>query len=232
VAGNVGDPGATVTSRILALLGAFDEGHRSLTVSELARRADLPLTTTHRLARELVAHGALVRTDGGDYVVGRRLWSLGLLAPMQTGLVETASPFLHDLYAATWATVHLAVRDHDEVLYLDRISGRRSVPVVSTVGSRLPLHATGVGKVLLAHAPAEVQAAVLGSLRRITPYPHTQPARLSEQPFELRVQYETLRWGRDEAQDLGELSPRHGRHRVCHRLDRRTGTARRRTLFP
>jgi hypothetical protein len=49
--------------------------------------------------------------------------------------------------------VHLAVRDELEVLYLDRLAGHASVPVVSQVGSRLPMHATGVGKVLLAHAP-------------------------------------------------------------------------------
>jgi len=49
---------------------------------------------------------------------------------------------------------------------------------VSQAGSRLPLHATGVGKVLLAYAPADVQARVLASLTRITPYTITQPGRL------------------------------------------------------
>ena len=49
------------------------------------------------------------------------------------------------------------MRDGTEVLYLDRLRGSASVPIVSTVGSRLPLHATGVGKVLLAHAPPDVQ---------------------------------------------------------------------------
>jgi DNA-binding IclR family transcriptional regulator len=77
--------------------------------------------------------------------------------------------------------VHLAVRDDDQVLYIDRISGNRSVTVVSTVGSRLPLYSTGVGKVLLAHAPEQVQATVLSSLRRITPYTITQPTRLRQQ---------------------------------------------------
>ena len=101
-------------------------------------------------------------TADGRYVVGRRLWDLGLLAPVQTGLRQLASPFLHDLYGATLATVHLAVRDGVEVLYVDRLAGHASVPVVSRIGSRLPLHATGVGKVLLAHAPADVQAEVLG----------------------------------------------------------------------
>jgi DNA-binding IclR family transcriptional regulator len=67
------------------------------------------------------------------------------------------------------------------VLYVERVAGHASVPVVSQVGSRLPMHATGVGKVLLAHAPEEVRAAVLANLRRITPYTVTQPGRLRDQ---------------------------------------------------
>ena len=181
MAGNTSTPGATVTSRALALLGAFDEQHRRLTLTELAQRAALPVPTTHRLVGELVAWGALARTSSGEYVVGRRLWDLGLLAPVQTGLRQLASPFLHDIYAATLATVHLAVRDGAEVLYLDRLAGHASVPVVSTIGSRLPLHSTGVGKVLLAHAPPDVQAAALARLVRITPYTITQPGTLRRQ---------------------------------------------------
>ena len=181
MAGNVSRAGATVTSRALALLGAFDDEHRSLSLSRLAARADLPVPTAHRLVGELVAWGALSRTQAGEYVVGRRLWDVGLLAPVQTGLRQLASPYLHDLYGATLATVHLAVRDGAEVLYLDRLSGHASVPVVSTIGSRLPMHATGVGKVLLAHAPAAVQAEVLGHLTRITPYTINQPGTLRRQ---------------------------------------------------
>jgi DNA-binding IclR family transcriptional regulator len=178
VAGNTSAPGATVSSRLLALLGAFDDEHRSLTLSELARRAGLPLATAYRLIAELVEWGGLVRQPSGEYVVGRRMWDVGLLAPVQTGLRQVASPFLHDIYGATLATVHLAVRDGLEVLYLDRLSGHASVPVLSTIGSRLPLHATGVGKVMLAHAPDDVQAAVLANLTRITPYTVVQPGRL------------------------------------------------------
>ena len=181
MAGNSTSPGASVTSRALALVGAFDEEHRRLTLTELAERAGLPVATAHRLVAELVEWGALTRTGSGDYVVGRRLWDIGLLAPLQAGLVELASPYLHDLYGATHATVHLAVRDDAEVLYLDRLRGSTSVPVVSTIGSRLPMHATGVGKVLLAHAPLEVQQRVLADLPRITAYTVTQPGRLRRQ---------------------------------------------------
>ena len=170
-----------MTSRALALLAAFDDDHRRLGLSELAVRAGVPLSTAHRLVAELVAWGALAREDDGAYVVGRRLWDVGLLAPVNADLVESASPFLHDLYAATRATVHLAVLDGQEALYLDRLRGNTSVPVVSTVGSRLPLHATGVGKVLLAHAPGDLQHAVLADLTRVTAYTVTQPGTLRRQ---------------------------------------------------
>lgn len=186
MAGNTSTPGASVVSRVLAVLSAFDERHRELTLTELARRAQLPLPTTHRLVGELVTGGALRRRVNGRYVVGRRLWDVGLLAPVQTGLREIASPFLADVHAATLATVHLAIRDGTHVLYLERLSGRASVPVVSRVGSRLPMHATGVGKVLLAHAPGDVQEQVLASLTRRTPYTITQPERLRAQLDKIR----------------------------------------------
>ena len=181
MAGNLSHSGATVTSRALALLGAFDERHRRLTLTELATRAQLPVPTAHRLVGELTDWGALTRTSTGEYVVGRRLWDLGLLAPAQTGLRQVASPYLHDLYGATLATVHLAVREGTEVLYLDRLSGNTSVPIVSDIGSRLPMHATGVGKVLLAHAPEDVQRQVLANLTWVTPYTVIQPGTLRRQ---------------------------------------------------
>ncbi len=181
MAGNTAKHGVSVTSRALSLLGAFDTEHRRLTLTELARRADLPVPTAYRLVAELQEWGAIARRPSGEYVVGRRLWDIGLLAPLETGLRAIAAPFLSDIHAATRATVHLAVRDGTEVLYLDRLSGHTSVPVVSTIGSRLPMHATGVGKVLLAYAPDEIRAQVLANLTRVTPYTVTQPGRLRDQ---------------------------------------------------
>lgn len=189
MAGNSSAPGVSVTSRALSLLAGFDQRHRVLGLTELAARAGLPLPTAHRLVGELVEWGALTRLADGRYAVGRRLWDLGLLAPVQTGLRQAASPFLHDVYAATLATVHLAVRDRTRVLYLERLSGRASVPIVSTVGSRLPLHCTGVGKVLLAFAPESVQREVLQSgLRRVTRHTVTAPGILAEQLHRVRLE--------------------------------------------
>ncbi|PWJ54405.1 transcriptional regulator, IclR family [Quadrisphaera granulorum] len=181
MAGNTGTAGRSVTSRALSLLAAFDEDHRRLALTVLAERAGMPLPTAHRLVSDLVEFGALTRTPSGDYVVGRRLWDIGLLAPVQSGLREVASPHLQDLYGVTRATVHLAVRDGARALYVDRLRGHASLPIVSTVGSRLPLHATGVGKVLLAHAPAAVQEEVFRELPRLTPFTITAPGSLRRQ---------------------------------------------------
>ncbi len=186
MAGGADVAGRSVTSRALEVLGAFDTDHRRLTLSEVAARAGIPLTTTHRLVKELVTWGALARRDDGTYVVGSRLWDLGLLAPVHVELRQVASPFLQDVYAATRDTVHLAVRDGDQTLYVDRLSGQTSVPVVSTVGSRLPLHTTGVGKVLLAYAPEGVVRGVMANLTRPTRHSITQPGRLARELSEVR----------------------------------------------
>ena len=154
MAGGQTTAGRSVTSRALGVLDAFDAQHPRLTLSEVAGRSGTPLTTAHRLLAELAAWGALVRRPDGRYEIGRKLWDLGLLAPVQLELRQVASAFLLDVHTATRDTVHLAVREGLRALYVERISGRESVAVVSQVGSRLPLHATGVGKVLLAAAPA------------------------------------------------------------------------------
>ena len=186
MAGNSLEPGVSVSKRLLAVLGCFDVRHPRLTLTDIARRAELPLSTAHRLTAELVAWGALDRDDAGSYAVGRRLWDLGLLAPVQRGLREVAAPHLQDIHAATRETVHFAVRDGNRALYLERISGNRSVRVVSHVGARLPLHTTGVGKVLLAHAPDVVVTEVLEQLTRETRYSVIEPSRLVRQLAEVR----------------------------------------------
>ncbi len=186
MAGRSATPGRSVTSRALAVLDAFDAGAPRLTLSEIAQRSGTPLTTAHRLLGELTEWGALARRPDGRYEVGRKLWDLGLLAPVQLELRQVAAPFLMDVHTAIRDTVHLAVRDGLSALYVERVSGRESVPVVSSVGSRLPLHATGVGKVLLAAAPPEVEQEVLRSLTRITRNTVVEPGRLRRELAEVR----------------------------------------------
>ena len=177
----------SVTSRVLGILAAFSAQQPRLTLSEIGRRTGLPLTTAHRLVGELTEWGALERDEAGRYRIGLRLWEVASLAPRGLGLRERALPFLEDLYEVTHENVQLAVRDGAEAVYVERLTGRQAVALVSRVGGRLPLHATGVGQVLLAHAPPEFQDEVLAApLKAFTKYTVTDPKRLRSILAEVR----------------------------------------------
>ncbi len=179
--------GRSVTSKVMSILGAFSPVHRELSLNELARRVDLPVSTTYRLAAELVDWGGLERVDGGGYQIGLRLWEVGSLSPRSSTLNEIVVPFMQDLYEVTHENVHLAVLQGRDVLYVERVTGRRSVKVRSRRGGRLPLHATGVGKVLLAYAPKSLQDEVLAhELKRFTPYTIVAPGLLRQALREVR----------------------------------------------
>ncbi|TNC22870.1 IclR family transcriptional regulator [Amycolatopsis alkalitolerans] len=168
----------SVVDRVLDVFGAFTPDRPSLSLSELSRRTGLPLSTTHRIVGELARRGALERQEDGQYRVGLWLWEIASLSHGM-GLREAAMPYLEDLYEATHENVQLAVLDAPEVVYVERISGRNAVSILSRVGSRLDAHATGVGLVLLAHAPAEVQEKVLaGPLKAYTPKTICAPEQL------------------------------------------------------
>ena len=186
MAGGAQEQGRSVTSRALAVLDAFDDRHPRLSLTDIARRSGLALSTAQRLVAELEEWQALARRPDRRYEIGRRLWDLGLLAPVHRELREVALPFMQDVFAATRENVHLAVRDGTAALYVERISGHQAVPILSRAGSRLPLHATGVGKALLAHAPHEVQEEVLAQLTPVTAHTVTDPARLRAQLDEVR----------------------------------------------
>lgn len=115
----------TVTSRVLDILEAFSAERTALNITQISRRAGLPLSTAHRLVGELTRWGALEREPGGVYRIGLRLFEVAALAPRGPALREAAMPFLEDLYEATHENVHLAVLDGLEVVYIERISADR-----------------------------------------------------------------------------------------------------------
>jgi DNA-binding IclR family transcriptional regulator len=179
--GNTREAGRTTASRVLALFAAFSSVDPVLGLSELAKASGLPVTTTHRLAGELVEWGALERRADGRYQIGLRLWHTGALAPAHRDLRSIALPFMGDLYEATHENVQIAVRDGSHVLCLDKISGRHSVDNVTRVAGWLPAHSTGVGKIILAFSGADLFADVLAAgLTRYTPHTITLPGVLAE----------------------------------------------------
>jgi len=177
----------SVPAKLLSLLDAYTEGRSAYTLSELARRTGLPLTTAHRLVGELERWGGLERGEDGKYRIGLRLVELAALCPRGTGLRDVALPCMQDLYEATHQNVQLAVREGTDGVYIERIAGRHAVAVRTRIGAHWPLHATGVGLVLLAHAPRAVQETVLAApLKRFTPHTITDPAVLRRVLAEVR----------------------------------------------
>ena len=165
---------------MLDVLGAFGTEARELTLSALARRSGLALSTAHRVVAELMAWGALERGDDGLYRIGLRLYEVGALAPRGVELRDAAMPFMEDLYEITHEVVQLAVREGTELVFTERLAGRLSVGVHTRVGLRFPLTASGAGLVLLAFAPADVQEAVLaGPFQQFTAKTLTDPVRCS-----------------------------------------------------
>ncbi|MFI7708209.1 IclR family transcriptional regulator [Nonomuraea sp. NPDC049480] len=202
MAGRSREPGRTVTSKVLAILGAFDAAHPQLTLTDLARRSGVPLSTAHRLVAELEDWQALSRDPDGRLRVGLRLWELGQLAPGR--LLALAHPWLQELFVTTGENVHLAVRDGLEVLYVDKVYGRRAVPIVSRTGGRLPMHPTGVGKALLAYEPDWfVKSYLARKLERPTPHTITEPGRLARELAAVRTQGYALTY---EEMTLGSCS--------------------------
>jgi DNA-binding IclR family transcriptional regulator len=140
----------SVVGRAAALLGAFDARHLAMGVSELSRRSGLPKSTTARLA-----------AGGTDLKLGTKLFELGELASRQRQLREVALPYMADLRQVSRQTVHLAVLVDTDVMYVEIVRSRNAPRMPSEVGGRLPAHAAGVGKAMLAFSPDEVVQAVI-----------------------------------------------------------------------
>lgn len=154
--------GEPVVDRALALLAAFQEDRRSMTLAELSRHTGIPASSALRLATRLVAWGALHRDTDGVYTIGARLWQVASLAPGPAGLSETALPHMRDLSSIYRHHVVLASPAADEALMVLRLSSANAVRPLFRSGSRVPLHSTALGRTLLAHMDREVREAVLG----------------------------------------------------------------------
>jgi DNA-binding IclR family transcriptional regulator len=204
VAGRTTSPGVSVSRRLLAVLDCFDGEDPWLTLTEVARRSGLPLSTARRLLGELTAWGGLERRDDGRYGIGLRLWEIGSRAPEHRGLRGAAVPRMQDLYEATQENVQLVVLDGTRALVAERIYGGRAVPTESDRGGRLALHATSAGKVLLAYSPDELLAATVDAgLVRYTPHTLVEPGRLAAAVR--RVRQTGLAWSHEE-RVLGTVS--------------------------
>lgn len=179
-----GKPGSVRTrtrlssvANAMRLIKIFSDEDFEIGISDLAKHLGLAKSTAHRLAATLVEEGMLEQNaQDGKYRLGLALFELGSLVRRQMDVTAEAKPFLRALAANTGETLHLAVLDHQAVLYINIIESQRAIRMGYKIGTRAPLHCTAVGKVLIAFQPQEViEAAIAHGLPGRTPGTITNP---------------------------------------------------------
>jgi DNA-binding IclR family transcriptional regulator len=162
--------------RVFGLLDLIGQEPIGLTLSELARRAGLPVSTTHRLLGELTAWGGVERTPEGSYRLGEKIWRLGMASSWERQLREIALPHARALAAATGAAVAVSTMVADRLICVDTVRGRSTGIYLAHAGDEIPLFATSAGKLLMAGVePATLSEALRTRLERRTPYTQIVP---------------------------------------------------------
>ena len=167
------NPEANLTHTVLKALDVLEcvaFADRSLSAPEVARLCGMSRPTAYRLLTTLLTRGYLALADEGSYTLGTKSLSISRRLLASLDLFELSKPDLQSLSEATNETIHLAILDGTEMLYINKVESSQSVRMHSTVGSRNPLYCTAMGKAVLANLSEEEQTALLA---RITLMPRT-----------------------------------------------------------
>jgi len=155
------EPPISGIERAFAVLEACAASRRTVSLGDLVRLTGIPKSTLHRLCWQLTEQGALEHRPDG-YRIGPKLFSLGAVNPTIQRLRTAGMPLLHALSSFTGHVANLAVLHGDRALLLDEVFALEKPAHPRMVGATLPLHATALGKVLLATQPVAVRRALLG----------------------------------------------------------------------
>lgn len=148
----------TMVDRVTSIIDVFDDPAAGLSLDQVARRAALPRSTTHRILDHLVRLRWLQHSDRG-YGLGARAMSWGACDAADLRLRQAAAPVLHQLYVRTGAVVHLGVLvrvgGRHDLVHLDKLGGASAMEVPTAVGARVAAHGSALGLAALAALPPE-----------------------------------------------------------------------------
>jgi DNA-binding IclR family transcriptional regulator len=166
--------------RGLKLLRLFRRTRPSITPPEIAHELKIPRSTVHRLLQTLEEMEFLRRADGGAYVLGPAVLSIGFEYLSSLDIVQLSNPVLSQLRDKTQSSAHLAVLHGTDIVYLSRHPSPSAVTSNVSIGTRLPAHATVMGRVLLADLSSPALHALYKDkpLQRFTPKTPTTIASL------------------------------------------------------
>ena len=175
-----GDPNfMTSLARGLAVIRGFSQQRRKMSIAQLSLRTGIPRAAVRRCLYTLAKLGYVGSEEGGTFVLRPQIVSLGHAYLSSAPLVMAAQPILDQVSATTHESCSLAIMDGDEILYVARSSSSKRIMSIDLgVGSRLAAHCTSMGRVLLAHLPADELAAYL---RRAKLVPYTNRTIVSKE---------------------------------------------------
>jgi DNA-binding IclR family transcriptional regulator len=142
--------GVAAVERAASLLEAFSDQDFTLSLGELARRAELDKSTVLRIARSLAKYGLLVRNDDSSWRLGPKLARLGNIYQSTFRPADIIEPMLADLSATTGESAALYVREGQERVCLFRHDSHQSIRHSARVGDTMPLDRGAPGRVILA----------------------------------------------------------------------------------
>jgi DNA-binding IclR family transcriptional regulator/enamine deaminase RidA (YjgF/YER057c/UK114 family) len=164
------------------ILRVFPPHATGISASQVARKLGMTTATAHRFLLTLVDVGALRRDDKGQFQLGMLLADLGDRVAHDAVLGQAVQPHIDTLVRELRESVSLAVMDGDAAVVAASGEPDRSLRIGMPVGRRMPLHASAVGKALLAHQPMPRIEALLAAMRmeRLTEHSIVEPDRLRE----------------------------------------------------
>jgi DNA-binding IclR family transcriptional regulator len=187
---DTGAEGLKSLRKAIRVLECFSLQEPRLPLTDIARKVELPLSTTHRILTTLRAVGIVEQEGDRDfYRLGLKLLELGSMVLANMEVHREALPCIEELARETGETVHLGVFDGSQVVSIEKMDSPHGLASNVTIGKGAPAYCTGVGKALLAFQPTEVVDRLCrAQLTAYTPQTVTDPVRLRKELAQVRAQ--------------------------------------------
>lgn len=154
--------------RALKVLELFTEDDTSLGLKEITERVGLSKPTVFRILSTLKKMDYIEQDPkSGKYMLGLKVFEVGSAFINKMSLRSFAMPLIQELVDKCNETVHLAILDKGEIIYIDKIDGTQTIRMMSAVGKRAPAHCTSVGKAILSYKSSEELDNILADIKMV-----------------------------------------------------------------
>ena len=178
------DSPSTAVERTLLILEAVGQRESGMSNAEFSRKLKIPKSSASYILRTLEQHGYLRRDiDDGKYRLGMKVLSLSRAALSGVDICEVALPIMKHLVDQIHITTHLAILDHGEAVYVEKVEAPSFIKMDTWIGRRMEVHSTAVGKALLAYLDESEREKIIRTrgLKKLTPHTITSVAKLMKE---------------------------------------------------